>query len=95
MCVESQQLPDINLATKLLCYLLIHQGSQQKDVSTAADDVRTSAGAKSQNHLNKSTVYMYVIKSYRILLKDKDSSAIFVNSPDNGSSPRGGTPGFK
>ena len=41
----------INLATKLLCYLLIHQGSQQKDVSTAADDVRTSAGAKSQNHL--------------------------------------------
>ena len=49
MCVESQQLLDINLAAKLLCYLLIHQGSQQKDVSTAADDVRTSAGAKSQN----------------------------------------------
>ena len=58
LCVESQQLLDINVATKLLCYLLIHQGSQHKDANTAADAVRTSAGAKSQNHLNKSTVYM-------------------------------------
>ena len=48
----------MHVATKLLCYLLIHQGSQKKDASTAADDVRTSAGAKSQNDLNKSTAYI-------------------------------------
>ena len=41
-----------------MLHLLILQGSQQKDVSTSTDDVGTSAGAKSQNHLNQSTVYM-------------------------------------
>ena len=41
-------------------YLLILQGSQQKDASTATDDVGTSAGAKSQDHLNQSTVYLLI-----------------------------------
>ena len=35
-------------------------------MSSAADDVRTSAGAKSQNHLNKSTVYI----NYNLILQN-------------------------
>ena len=55
---ESQQLPDSNQLLNFVFYLLILQGSQQKDASTATDDVGTSAGASCQNHLNQSTVYM-------------------------------------
>ena len=56
--VESQQFPDSNQLLIFVFYLLILQGSKQKDASTATDDVGTSAGAKSQDHLNQSTVYL-------------------------------------
>ena len=55
---ESQQLPDSNQLLNFVFYLLTLQGSQQKDASTATDDVGTSAGAKSQDHLKQSTVYL-------------------------------------
>ena len=50
--------PDSNQPLNFVFYLYILQGSQQKDASTATDDVGTSAGAKSQDHLNQSSVYM-------------------------------------